>query len=121
MLDAGVRYSCAQIIGQVTFNQDIISNTSEIYFTVDIVYKQPAWKFRASALEDRQRVENHVIDTVSYKLQKRGVIVLDIQYTAPVQPCPCPPTVRETKNDATEPEIAAESQNDPSKTGANRE
>ena len=41
--------------------------------------------------------------------------------TVTVHTCPCPLIVREAKNDATEAEIVAESQNDPSKTDANRE
>ena len=39
----------------------------------------------------------------------------------PVQLCACPLNVREAKSDATESEIAVESQNDPAETGANRE
>ena len=39
----------------------------------------------------------------------------------PVQPCPCPMTVREAKSDATESEIVEESQISTAETGANRE
>ena len=38
-----------------------------------------------------------------------------------VRVCPCPSIDREAKSDTTEPEIAAESQNDPAETDVNRE
>ena len=41
--------------------------------------------------------------------------------TVLVNGCPCPPSVREAKNDATEAEIPVESQIDPVESDVNRE
>jgi len=74
----------------------------------------------------------HVVAAISYRNDLRNsknpeikvfthtLNIISIE-SVDVQLCPCPTNVREAKSDATETEIAAESQNDPAETGANRE
>ena len=66
-------------------------------------------------VEQTHTEQTHISFRKTRKSYRLDTISVSVHY------CPCPLTVREVKNDATESEIAAKSQNDPVETDVNRE
>ena len=77
---------------------------------------------RISKMERFNRVSDELYDPEQID---RRFVISDLNFckndSEGVRYCPCPPNVREAKDDATESEIDMKSQNDPVETDVNRE